>query len=55
MSAGAMNKNVLTGAAALLAFVNPFISKLIYLLVPILYVIPSPIDKLVHFKDEEHV
>ncbi len=39
--------------AAALAFVNPLISKIIYLLVPIAYLIPGPIDRLVHFRDEE--
>ena len=44
---------IIYALAILMAFVNPNISKGIYLLVPILYIIPSPIDKLVHFKDSE--
>lgn len=39
--------------AGLVAFVNPLVSKIIYLAVPILYLLPSPIDQLVHFKDSE--
>lgn len=44
---------VVYAIAVAFAFINPLISKVIYLLVPLLYVIPSPIDKLVNFKSEE--
>jgi uncharacterized membrane protein len=39
--------------AATIAFWYPTASQIIYLLVPILYLIPSPIDRLVHFKPTE--
>jgi len=42
---------ILYGAAVILAFIDPMISKIIYLLLPLVYIIPSPIDRLVHFKD----
>jgi len=38
--------------AVALAFVNPLISKIIYIAVPLLYLIPSPIDKLVDYAYE---
>lgn len=36
-----------------LAFVDPLISKIIYLVVPVAYLLPGPLDRLVHFKDTE--
>jgi uncharacterized membrane protein len=43
---------VVYAIAAGVAFYDPLVSKMIYFLVPLLYLIPSPIDRLVHFRDE---
>ena len=43
---------IIYAIAMVFAFVDPLISKIIYLLVPIAYLVPSPIDRLVHFRDE---
>lgn len=40
--------------AIIFAFVSPAVSKFIYLLVPLLYVVPSPIDRLVNFQDNDN-
>ncbi len=39
--------------AIIFSFISPWIAKVIYLIVPLLYLIPSPIDKLVDYSDEE--
>ena len=36
------------GIALLLALVNPLYSLVLYVLVPIFYLLPSPVDELVH-------
>ena len=44
---------IVYGVATLAAFYDPLVSKVIYFLVPLIYLVPSPIDRLVHFKDSE--
>jgi len=42
---------VVYALAAGVAFINPLISDVLYLLVPIAYLIPSPIDRLVSYEE----
>jgi uncharacterized membrane protein len=44
---------VIYALAVICAFINPYVSKVIYLIVPLLYLIPSPIDRLVEYSEEE--
>ncbi len=39
--------------AILFSFINPFWSRIIYIVVPLLYILPSPIDELVEFASEK--
>ncbi len=42
---------IVYAVAAGVAFINPLISDALYLLVPLAYLVPSPIDRLVAFND----
>ncbi len=44
---------IVYAVAIIVAFVDPLISKIIYFLVPLAYLVPSPIDRLVKVKEEE--